>query len=144
MLLTLEDAEQTEAVLAAEKESRSAVERSEATRRRRRNRGALPTHLPRALDRRRRFRAARRPAGAFPRNRDAASQIPLPGPRARGRAGAGPGAADRRRPPTEATVAHVLVSKYADPFPFIARPRYTLDIGFICMQFAMPIEVQAV
>lgn len=47
MLLALEDVEQTEASAAAEKESCSAAERSEAARQRRRNRGALPAHLPR-------------------------------------------------------------------------------------------------
>ena len=47
MLLALEDAEQTEAIVTAAEEARSAEKRAEAARRRRRNRGALPAHLPR-------------------------------------------------------------------------------------------------
>ena len=47
MLLALEDAEQTESGTSAEEESRSAQVRAEVARRRRRNRGALPAHLPR-------------------------------------------------------------------------------------------------
>ena len=47
MLLALEDVEQTEAGIAEAAESQSAAARSDAARRRRRNRGALPAHLPR-------------------------------------------------------------------------------------------------
>src|SRR5512141_2866821 len=47
MLLALEEVEQTEAAAAAEVEAGSAPERENAARKRRRNRGALPAHLPR-------------------------------------------------------------------------------------------------
>ena len=47
MLLALEEVEQTEAGAAAETEVKSAAEREKATRKRRKNRGALPAHLPR-------------------------------------------------------------------------------------------------
>jgi hypothetical protein len=46
MLLALEDVVQTEAGAAAQEESRSAAVRAETARQRRRNRGALPAHLP--------------------------------------------------------------------------------------------------
>src|SRR5471030_2520187 len=47
LLLALEDLEQGEAETAAEAEAKSPPVRSEATRNRRANRGALPEHLPR-------------------------------------------------------------------------------------------------
>jgi transposase len=47
MLLALEEVEQTEAVAATEAEASSAPEREKAARKRRMNRGALPSHLPR-------------------------------------------------------------------------------------------------
>ena len=47
MLLALEEVEQTEAGAAAATEAKSAAEREKAARKRRTNRGALPAHLPR-------------------------------------------------------------------------------------------------
>jgi transposase len=47
LLLALEDVEQSEAETAAEVEARSPAAQAEATRKRRANRGALPSHLPR-------------------------------------------------------------------------------------------------
>src|SRR5579863_5138542 len=47
LLLALEDVEQSEAETAAEVEARSPAAQTEATRKRRANRGALPSHLPR-------------------------------------------------------------------------------------------------
>ena len=47
MLLALEDVEQDEAGVAAEREDKSPAERATAARKRRMNRGSLPAHLPR-------------------------------------------------------------------------------------------------
>jgi hypothetical protein len=46
LLLALEDAEQSEAEAAAEAEAKSPLTRAEGARKRRINRGALPSHLP--------------------------------------------------------------------------------------------------
>ena len=46
LLLALEDAEQSEAEAAAEAEAKSPLTRAEGARKRRSNRGALPSHLP--------------------------------------------------------------------------------------------------
>ena len=136
MLLALEDVEQTEAGDAAATESQSATARSEAARRRRRNRGALPAHLPRietlvdiddktcpcckgALHRigedvserldvvpaQFRVLVTRRPKYACRACEEGVAQAPAPARLIEGGL------------PTEATVAHVLVSKYADHLP---------------------------
>ncbi len=136
MLLALEDVEQTEACVAAEKESGSAAERSEAARRRRRNRGALPAHLPRietivdiddktcpcckgelhrigediserldVVPAQFRVLVTRRPKYACRACEEGVAQAPAPARLIEGGL------------PTEATVAHVLVSKYADHLP---------------------------
>ncbi|AZG76614.1 IS66 family transposase [Methylocystis rosea] len=136
MLLALEDVEQTEASAAAEKESRSAAERSEAARQRRRNRGALPAHLPRIetivdiedkacprckgalhqigedvserldiVPAQFRVLVTRRPKYACRACEEGVVQAPAPARLIEGGL------------PTKATVAHVLVSKYADHLP---------------------------
>jgi transposase len=136
MLLALEDVEQTEACDAAGTESQSAAARAEAARRRRRNRGALPAHLPRietlvdiddktcpcckgALHRigedvaerldvvpaQFRVLVTRRPKYACRACEEGVTQAPAPARLIEGGL------------PTEATVAHVLVSKYADHLP---------------------------
>jgi transposase len=136
MLLALEDVEQTEAGVAAAEESRSAAVRAEAARRRRRNRGALPVHLPRIemtidiedkacpcckgllhnigedvserldiIPAQFRVLVTRRPKYACRACEGAVVQAPAPARLIEGGL------------PTEATVAHVLVSKYADHLP---------------------------
>jgi transposase len=136
MLLALEDVEQTEAGAAAEKESRSAAERSEAAGQRRRNRGALPAHLPRIetivdiedkacpcckgllhkigedvserldiVPAQFRVLVTRRPKYACRACEEGVVQTPAPARLIEGGL------------PTEATIAHVLVSKYADHLP---------------------------
>jgi transposase len=136
MLLALEDVEQTEAGVAAADESRSATMRAEAARRRRRNRGALPAHLPRIetiidigdkacpcckgllhvigedvserldiVPAQFRVLVTRRPKYACRACEGAVLQAPAPARLIEGGL------------PTEATVAHVLVSKYADHLP---------------------------
>lgn len=136
MLLALEDVEQTEAGVAAAEESRSAVVRAETARRRRRNRGALPAHLPRIettvdiedkacpcckgllhmigedvserldiIPAQFRVLVTRRPKYACRACEGAVAQAPAPARLIEGGL------------PTEATVAHVLVSKYADHLP---------------------------
>ena len=136
MLLALEDVEQTKAGDAAAAESKSAAARSEATRRRRRNRGALPAHLARietivdiddktcpcckgelhrigedvserldVVPAQFRVLVTRRPKYACRACEEGVAQAPAPARLIE--AGL----------PTEATVAHVLVSKYADHLP---------------------------
>ncbi|MGJ0507695.1 MAG: IS66 family transposase [Methylocystis sp.] len=136
MLLALEEVEQTEAGAAAATEAKSTAERDKAARRRRTNRGALPAHLPRietivdiedkacpcckgALHRigedvserldvvpaQFRVLVTRRPKYACRVCEGAIVQAPAPARLIEGGL------------PTEATVAHVLVSKYADHLP---------------------------
>ena len=136
MLLALEDVEQAEAGEAAATESRLASARSEAARRRRRNRGALPAHLPRieivvdiddktcpcckgelhsigedvserldVVPAQFRVLVTRRPKYACRACEEGVAQAPAPARLIEGGL------------PTEATVAHVLVSKYADHLP---------------------------
>jgi len=136
MLLALEEVEQTEAGAAAETEAKSAAEREKAARKRRTNRGALPAHLPRietivdiddkacpcykgALHRigedvserldivpaQLRVLVTRRPKYACRACEGAVVQAPAPARLIDGGL------------PTEATIANVLVSKYADHLP---------------------------
>jgi transposase len=136
MLLALEEAEQTEAGATAEEEARSTQVRAEAARRRRRNRGALPAHLPRIettvdiddktcpcckgllhrigedvserldiVPAQFRVLVTHRPKYACRACEDVVVQAPAPSRMIEGGL------------PTEATVAHVLVSKYADHLP---------------------------
>jgi transposase len=136
MLLALEDVEQTQAGDAAAAESKSASARSEAARRRRRNRGALPAHLPRietivdiddktcpccrgelhqigedvserldVVPAQFRVLVTRRPKYACRACEEGVAQAPAPAHLIEGGL------------PTEATVADVLVSKYADHLP---------------------------
>jgi transposase len=136
MLLALEEVEQTEAGAAAEVEDKSPAERAAAAKKRRMNRGALPPHLPRIetildLDDKAcpccksplhrigedvsekldivpaQFRVVvvRRPKYACRACENVVVQPPAPPRLIEGGL------------PTEATVAHVLVSKYADHLP---------------------------
>jgi transposase len=136
MLLALEEVEQTEAAAAAEVEAGSASERERAGRKRRTNRGALPAHLPRVetvvdvedkacpcckgvlhqigedvserldvVPAQFRVLVTRRPKYACRACEGAVVQAPAPARLIEGGL------------PTEATVAHVLVSKYADHLP---------------------------
>jgi hypothetical protein len=138
MLLALEEVEQTEAGAAAAAEAKSAAEREKAAGKRRTNRGALPAHLPRietivdidekacpcckgALHRigedvserldivpaQFRVLVTRRPKYACRACEGAVVQAPAPARLIEGGL------------PTEATVAHVLVSKYADHLPLL-------------------------
>ncbi len=70
-----------------------------------------------ACDRRRCLGAAGRGPGAVPGAGDAPTQICVPRLRGGRGSGAGARAADQGRPPTEAMVASVLVSKYAWHLP---------------------------
>lgn len=136
MLLGLEDVEQAEALVAAEREDKAPEDRVTAARKRRMNRGSLPAHLPRIevvvdiddkacpccrgglhrigedvserldiLPARFRVLVTRRPKYACRSCEEVVVQAPAP---ARMIAGG---------IPTEATVGHVLVSKYADHLP---------------------------
>ena len=136
MLLALEEVEQTEAGAAAETEVKSAAEREKATRKRRTNRGALPAHLPRIeivvdiddkacpcckgllhrigedlserldiVPAQFRVLVTRRPKYACRACEGAVVQAAAPARLIEGGL------------PTEATVAHVLVSKYGDHLP---------------------------
>jgi transposase len=136
LLLALEDVEQGDAEAAAETESKSPAARAEGARKRRANRGALPAHLPRietlvdvedktcpcckgALHRigedvsekldivpaQFRVLVVRRRKYACRGCEDIVVQSPAPARLIEGGL------------PTEATVAHVLVSKYADHLP---------------------------
>ena len=152
LLLGLEEAEQTEADGEAEKESAAPQMRTCRAQKRRMNRGSLPAHLPRiemvvdiqdrtcpcckgALhqigeDRSERLDivpaqlrvlVVRRPKYACRACEEAVVQAPAPARLIEGGL------------PTEATVAHVLVSKYADHLPLYrqaqiyARSGITLD-----------------
>lgn len=136
MLLGLEDVEQAEALAAAEREDKAPEDRVTAASKRRMNRGSLPAHLPRIevvvdiddkacpcckgslhrigediserldiLPARFRVLVTRRPKYACRSCEEVVVQAPAP---ARLIAGG---------IPTEATVGHVLVSKYADHLP---------------------------
>jgi len=152
LLLGLEEAEQVEAQGEAEKESAAPTERGLRAAKRRMNRGSLPAHLPRiemlvdiedhacpccgsALHRigedrserldiipaQLRVIVVRRPKYACRTCEEAVVQAPAPARLIEGGL------------PTEATVAHVLVSKYADHLPLYrqaqiyARQGITLD-----------------
>src|SRR5579863_3410281 len=136
LLLALEDVEQGEAETAAESETKSSAARAEGARKRRANHGALPAHLPRietlvdvedktcrcckgALHRigedvserldvvpaQFRVLVVRRPKYACRACESVVVQSPAPARLIEGGL------------PTEAMVAHVLVSKYADHLP---------------------------
>jgi transposase len=136
LLLALEDIEQTEAGAAAEAEQKSPAERTAAARRRRTNRGAFPAHLPRIetivdvedkvcpcckgelhrigedvserldiIPAQFRVLVMRRSKYACRACEDVVVQSPAPARLIEGGM------------PTEATVAHVIVSKYADHLP---------------------------
>jgi transposase len=136
MLLALEEVEQSEAGAAAETEAKSTAEREQAARKRRVNRGALPAHLPRieivvdiddkacpcckglfhrigedvserldVVPAQFRVLVTRRPKYACRACEGVVTQAPAPSRLIEGGL------------PTEATVAHVLVSKYADHLP---------------------------
>ena len=136
LLLALEDVEQSVAESAAEADVLSPAVRAESARKRRVNRGALPTHLPRLetvvdvkskicsccrgelhrigedvsekLDvapAQFRVLVVRRPKYACRACEDVIVQAPAPARLIEGGL------------PTEATVAHVIVSKYADHLP---------------------------
>ncbi|WP_144440064.1 IS66 family transposase [Methylobacterium sp. AMS5] len=136
LLLGLEEAEQIEAEDLAETDAADASARAARTRRRRANRGTLPAHLPRVervidLDERTcpccrgdlhvigedvaecldivpaqfRVLVTRRPKYACRACEDVIVQAPAPARLVEGGI------------PTEASVAHVLVSKYADHLP---------------------------
>ena len=136
LLLALEDVEQSEAETAAEAEAKSQATRAESARKRRANRGALPAHLPRietivdvesktcpccggelhrigedvseqldVVPAQFRVLVVRRPKYACRACEDVVVQAPAPARLIEGGL------------PTEATVAHVLVSKYADHLP---------------------------
>jgi transposase len=136
LLLALEDIELTEAGAAAEAEQKSPAERAAATKKRRTNRGALPAHLPRIetivdvedkacpcckgelhligedvserldiIPAQFRVLVVRRPKYACRSCEDGVIQSPAPSRLIEGGM------------PTEATVAHVIVSKYADHLP---------------------------
>src|SRR5436190_12817384 len=136
MLLGLEDVEQAEADFAAETDDASALERQARAHKRRINRGALPAHLPRVeivvdiddktcpccqgelhrigedrserldiVPARFRVLLTRRPKYACRTCEDGVVQAPAPARLIEGGL------------PTEATVAQVLVSNYADHLP---------------------------
>jgi transposase len=136
MLLALEEVEQTEAGAAAKAEEQSPAERATVVRKRRTNRGALPGRLPRietivdiedktcpcckgllhcigedvserldVVPAQFRVLVVRRPKYACRACEDVVVQAPAPARLIEGGL------------PTEATVAHVLVSKYADHLP---------------------------
>jgi transposase len=136
LLLALEDVEQAEAEAVAEAEAKSSAVRAEGERKRRANRGALPAHLPRiettvdvesrsclccrgelhrigedvsekldVVPAQFRVLVVRRPKYACRACEDVVVQAPAPARLIEGGL------------PTEATVAHVLVAKYADHLP---------------------------
>jgi transposase len=136
LLLALEDVEQAEAEAVAEAEAKSSAVRAEGERKRRTNRGALPAHLPRietvvdiesrmcpccagelhrigedvsekldVVPAQFRVLVVRRPKYACRACEDVVVQAPAPARVIEGGL------------PTEATVAHVLVAKYADHLP---------------------------
>ena len=134
--LSLEDVQQAEAALAAEKEKADPAARSEKVRQHRANRGALPAHLPRVevvvdvkskvcpccsgelhrigediaerldiIPAQLRVLVTRRPKYACRACEEGVVQAPAPARLIEGGL------------PTEATVAHVIVGKYADHLP---------------------------
>jgi transposase len=134
--LGLEDVQQAEAALAAEKETADPAARSERARQRRTNRGALPAHLPHIevvvdveskvcpccsgelhrigedvaerldiIPAQLRVLVTRRPKYACRACEEGVVQAPAPARLIEGGL------------PTEATVAHVIVGKYADHLP---------------------------
>ena len=136
LLLGLEEVEQSETETAAAVEAKSPAERAESARKRRANRGGLPSHLPRletvvdvesktcpccrgelrrigedlsekldVVPAQLRVLVVRRPKYACRACEDVIVQAPAPARLIEGGL------------PTEATVAHVLVSKYADHLP---------------------------
>lgn len=136
LLLALEDVEQSEAERAAEADAASPAVRTESARKRRANRGALPAHLPRietvvdveskicsccggglhrigedvsekldVVPAQFRILVVRRPKYACRACEDVIVQAPAPARLIEGGL------------PTEAAVAHVIVSKYADHLP---------------------------
>jgi transposase len=136
LLLGLEEAEQSEAGVAAEAEDKSPAERAAAVKKRRTNRGSLPRHLPRIdttidiagrtcpcckgqlhrigedvserldiIPAQFRVLVVHRPKYACRACEDVVVQAPAPARLIEGGL------------PTEATVAQVLVSKYADHLP---------------------------
>ncbi len=136
MLLALEEVEQTQSGAAADAESKSPAERAVAAKKRRGNRGALPPHLPRietivdvedrtcpcckgllhrigedvserldVVPAQFRVLVVRRPKYACRACEEGVVQQPAPVRLIEGGL------------PTEATVAHVLVAKYADHLP---------------------------
>ena len=140
LLLALEDVEQSEAEAAAAAEAKSPVGQAEATRKRRVNRGALPAHLPRietvvdveskacpccagelhrigedvgekldVVPAQFRVLVVRRPKYACRACEDVVVQAPAPA------------RLIESGLPTEATVAHVLVAKYADHLPLYSQ-----------------------
>jgi transposase len=152
LLLGLEEIEQVEAAAQAEEEVAKPAERDRRAAKRRANRGALPTHLPRiesvvdvesttcpccsgllhrigedvaerldVVPAAFRVLVVRRPKYACRSCEDVVVQAPAPARLIEGGL------------PTEATVAHVLVSKYADHLPLYrqaqiyARQGVTLD-----------------
>ena len=152
MLLGLEEVEQVAASGEAESEAANPVERAKQSAKRRMNRGSLPAHLPRIemvvdIDDRScpccgntlcigsaRIRAS----GSTSCRRSSAywlwaTQICLPGVRERGGAGAAPARLIEGGLPTEATVAQVLVSKYADHLP-LYRQAQIRDCQDFCVR----------
>jgi transposase len=152
MLLGLEEVEQADADAAAKMENQSAPDREKAAKKRRTNRGALPAHLPRieslvdledktcpccrgqlhkigedvserldVVPAQFRVLVVRRPKYACRACEDVVVQSPAPARLIEGGL------------PTEATIAQVLVSKYADHLPLyrqaqiFARQGVTLD-----------------
>jgi transposase len=136
LLLALEDVEQSEAEMSAAAETKLPADRAESARKRRTNRGALPAHLPRIetivdvlskvcpccegelhrigedvsekldiVPAQFRVLVIRRPKYACRACEDVVVQAAAPARLIEGGL------------PTEATVAHVLVSKYADHLP---------------------------
>jgi transposase len=152
MLLGLEDVEQTKAADAVDVEEKQPAERASRVKARRTNRGALPTHLPRVetivdlaektcpccggglhrigedvserldiVPAQFRVLVTRRPKYACRACEAVVAQAPAPARLIEGGL------------PTEATIAHVLVAKYADHLPLYrqaqiyARQGITLD-----------------
>jgi len=142
MLLALEEVEQLEASAAAETEAKSPVECERTAKKRRTNRGALPLHLPRietvvdiedkvcpccrgmlhrigedvserldVVPAQFRVLVTHRPKYACRACEDVVVQSPAPARLIEGGL------------PTEATVAHVLVSKYADHLPLYRQAK---------------------
>src|SRR5215218_2052770 len=107
LLFAFEEIEATLAANAAEAGKRSPALRDQQAKRRRAGRGRLPAHLPRLEVVPARFRVivTKRPKLACRACTGVVLQAPAPARLAEGGM------------PTEATVAHVLVSRYADHLP---------------------------